>query len=535
VELIGILIVSHIALNATLDKLPYAKGASWDPGHICLPHTRDRLLEDIWTWITATPTTGTAEIYWLTGVAGSGKTAISHSVAQHCSERKQLVSCFFFDRKTSGLNDPQALFSTIAYDLCKASSEFAEWVALAIEQDRSLASCAISRQFKELILRPSHSNLVGRPFVIVIDALDEGCTSDLLDILSDGIPQLPPTIRIFLTSRMEKSIVLALSQKAHVHSMVLHTDEQTNQDDVALYIQHRFKLIAAQEQLDEDWPGPQLLENFTRKAEGLFLWVATFCDYLCGVMDPTRQLELLSSGQNVLGIPAEEKMDRTYIAILGTCNWRDVDFVQGYSSIMGAIMAVKTPLSISALQVLHGSSLSLPVTTILWPVRSLLTSSAFGRHTKPATFLHQSFYEFITIRARASPESQQFSLSKTEHSQRLALLCLEVLNIQLKEGIPGAGYLSGSTQTQGSGIPQIGEGEITEELWYACRFWIDHLLEVKAPLMGLVASLQTFLLDKAVLWMEVLASRGQFRGLAQVQEWSEVSRVPETIMSKVSL
>ena len=116
-----------------MDKLPYAKGASWDPGHVCLPHTRDRLLEDIWTWITATPTTGTAEIYWLTGVAGAGKSAIAHSVAQHCSERKLLVSSFFFDHKTSGLNDPQALFSTIAYDLCKANSEFAEQVALAIE------------------------------------------------------------------------------------------------------------------------------------------------------------------------------------------------------------------------------------------------------------------------------------------------------------------------------------------------------------------------------------------------------------------
>jgi hypothetical protein len=98
-----------------------------------------------------------------------------------------------------------------------------------------------------------------------------------------------------------------------------------------------------------------------------------------------------------------------------------------------------------------------------------------------------------------------------------------VLNIQLKEGISGTGYLSGSTQTQAPGIPQIGEGEISEELWYACRFWIDHLLEVKAPLMGLVASLQTFLLENAVLWMEVLASKGQIRGLAQVQQWSEVS------------
>jgi hypothetical protein len=276
------------------------------------------------------------------------------------------------------------------------------------------------------------------------------------------------------------------------------------------------------------------VEDFTRKAEGLFLWVATFCDYLSMVMNPTRQLELLLSGQSVLGISAEEKMDRTYIAILRTCNWQDIDFVQGYSLIMGAIMAVKTPLSISALQVLHGSSLLLPVITILWPVRSLLTASAFGEHPEPATILHQSFYEFITVRAQASPESQQFSLSETEHSQRLAFLCLELLNTQLKEGILGTGYLSDCAQNLEPGIPKIGEGDIAEELWYACRFWIDHLLEVRTPLMGLLASLQTFLLDKSVLWMEVLASKGQTRGLAQVQQWSEVSRIHDTMAAKVS-
>jgi hypothetical protein len=506
-----------------LDKLPFAKGASWDLGQVCLPHTRDGLLEDIWTWITAPSATGTAEIYWLTGVAGAGKTAIAHSVAQHCSERGLLVSSFFFDRKTSGLNDPQALFSTIAYDLCKANSEFAKQVALAIELDRSLASCKISRQFKELVLRPSHSNLVGRIFVIVVDALDEGCSSDLLDILSNGIPQLPPTIRIFLTSRPEGNIISALSHKAHIKSVVLHTDEQANKHDLSLYIQYRFKLIAIQKQLGDDWPGQRLLADFTRRAGGLFLWVATFCDYLSVLLNPTRQLETLASGQSVSGISVEERIDRTYIMILSNCNWQDVDFVQGYSLVMGAIMVVKTPLSMSAIQVLHGSSLPLPVSTILGPVRSLLTASAFVDHAQPATILHQSLHEFITVRAHASPESQPFYLNEEEHSQRLALLCLEVLNIQLKEGIPGTGYLSNSTQTQESGIPQISEGEITEELWYACRFWIDHLLEVKTPLMGLVASLQTFLLEKGVLWMEVLASKGRFRGLAQVQEWSEVS------------
>ena len=65
----------------TLDKLPYAKSASWDPSSVCMPDTRKGLLNDIMMWITALNPTGTAEIYWLTGVAGAGKTAVAHSVA----------------------------------------------------------------------------------------------------------------------------------------------------------------------------------------------------------------------------------------------------------------------------------------------------------------------------------------------------------------------------------------------------------------------------------------------------------------------
>jgi hypothetical protein len=92
----------------------------------------------------------------------------------------------------------------------------------------------------------------------------------------------------------------------------------------------------------------------------------------------------------------------------------------------------------------------------------------------------------------------------------------------LKQGMRGTGYLSDHNQNQEEGVPNVAEGDLKEELWYSCKFWIDHLVKVKTPTQGLVAALQTFLLNKAVLWMEILGSRGLVRGVAEVQQWSKV-------------
>jgi hypothetical protein len=196
--------------------------------------------------------------------------------------------------------------------------------------------------------------------------------------------------------------------------------------------------------LGNTWPDEQLLKDFIKTAEGLFLWVSTVCKYIRTTVSPESQLRSLVSRRNPRGLRAEDKMDKLYLTILESCNWDDEAFTEGYKLLMGTIIAAKSPLSIQALQAFHDTSLTAPASAVLRPLGSLLTGLTDATQSvRIPTLVY--FRDFVTVRAQLSPTSERFYLDEKEHSQRLALLCLLVLNENLTEGIPGTGYLVGTS------------------------------------------------------------------------------------------
>jgi Mrp family chromosome partitioning ATPase len=118
---------SLAARNATIEKLRYIQGASWDVYRVCLPNTRVNIIGESLAWVDG-PDGNRAQILLLTAVAGAGKSTIAHTIAQRCAEKGQLVSSIFFDRETEGRNNPSALFSTIAADLGRLDRNLAAHV-----------------------------------------------------------------------------------------------------------------------------------------------------------------------------------------------------------------------------------------------------------------------------------------------------------------------------------------------------------------------------------------------------------------------
>jgi hypothetical protein len=510
----------HLPIASVLDTLPYARGASWDPSLCCLDQTRAGLLENIWNWINNVDASSTAQIFCLADVAGAGKSAVAHTVARRCHEQGWLASSFFFDRATAGRNGTQMLFSTIASDLANFDVGLATQITQALKRDRSLASAPILRQFEELILTPSKSYSGKHPAVIVIDALDEGSDSDaFLSILGYGLPKLPANFRFFVTMRPEAEIVHYLSRQAHIRYEAINVHEAANQADITVYALSRLRDIGKRRELPVDWPDEQLLKDFLEKAEGLFMWVATVAHHLSGYHDPDKQLRRMLSNGSLSNIASEDKMDELYTTILMSCNWRDEDFVRDYQLVMGAIIAAKTPLSASALQSLHRTTPKLQVGKVLSLLGSVLTGVT-GLSQRPICALHLSFREFLTIRAHSMPGRLQFHIDTKEHSARLAFLCLVVLTEGFAKGIPGLGY-STKTSDQLNGFPDF--RQIPEELWYACMFWQDHLVDVPAPVPGLlVECLRKFLSAYLVSWVEVVIAKGRFQKIRKTREWLQV-------------
>lgn len=479
-------------------------------------------MDEIWTWINSYET-DSANIFWLTGVAGSGKSAIAHTVSQRCFNERILLCSFFFSRDAPEKSKSGIFSSTLARDLAKVDPRLSAQIAAAIDDDPSLPSASISRQFEHLIRVPISQTNIGKSLVIVIDALDENGDDELLEHIPEELSKLPMHFRIFVTSRTTKSILPYFSNNTRIRTCNLNTYLKPDIPDILLYVRHRLKRIARDEGLEVDWPGEKLTIEFAQKAEGLFLWVETICNHLPLVMDPTKHLKMIVSNHALSGLEPERKMDETYAGILGTCNWEDRDFSHAYQLVFGTIMNAKDPMSISALQAFHRGVLEYPdVLKVLRQLSSLLIINFNETIGHPVKVLHQSFREFVTFRAKEKSTSQNYAICITEHRERLALQCLDISNKELVQ-CSEAGYLSNKTIR---GIP-VSEKLVTEHLWYSCRFWIDHVAEVEHPSVNLINKLVDFLSSRMEVWIELMASNGKFRNLSQLREWMKVCIVSQ--------
>ena len=225
----------------------------------------------------------------------------------------------------------------------------------------------------------------------------------------------------------------------------------------------------------------------------------------------SKKLRAVPSGA-LTGLAPEKKMDASYFTTFESCNWDDKNFVDGSPLFMGSS---RVPLSASALQsLLTCTNPSFKIKEIADPISSLLLG--WPDEKAPIQILHQSLRDFLAVRAQS-----RFSINEREHSQRLALCCLSILVRDLSPNIPCAGFIDGDEE----GVPKMAEGAVSEELWYACRFGLDHVADVDTPDDEFTQLLREFLSTKLVLWMEVVASKGSFLSLAGARKWIKVGRV----------
>ncbi|KAL0568444.1 hypothetical protein V5O48_013543 [Marasmius crinis-equi] len=156
-------------------------------------------------------------LYWLSGYAGVGKSAIAQSISERCSKSKDLVASFFFSRNHPQRQSPSYLFLTIAHELAVSIPELREPIATVIrESNLAILTTSIESQFRELVVNPCRSleaseGWGNRPRLIVIDGLDEcegvGMQKRVLSIISDALrdPKGLP-LEFMICSRPEPSI-----------------------------------------------------------------------------------------------------------------------------------------------------------------------------------------------------------------------------------------------------------------------------------------------------------------------------------------
>ncbi|KAF7967290.1 hypothetical protein HWV62_34979 [Athelia sp. TMB] len=514
--------LATMKIASALERLPYADGASWNPTLTCLAGTRVSTLASIHRWLHLVDH---HNILWLEGVAGSGKSAIAHTIAEALYRDGFLTSSFFFNHEISTRNTPLLLFTTIARDIARLYPDIAADIGAALEQEPALASAHISRQFEAFIAGPLRRHPIDQQIVVVIDALDEAIhddlDTDLLAILRDEFAKLPPSFRVLITSRSTRIIEHHLSGKLHVANHHIDINSTENRQDIATYVDVQLQASLLRSQMGTSGPDEALIRDLKIMADGLFIWIATVFRYLRGAYKPQEKLRTLLSHSHPSGriLETTRKIDALYSTILEAAgDWDDDDFRDGYALFMGSVMAIKRPLSLAALRALHGGNQELSLGRL--PQRFGPVLVGLHDENEPIHTLHLSFREFVTGRAAERAETQKFFLSEKEHSRTLAELCIQTMVRELKaEPIAGTGYLP-KREDGGPGIPKL--TGVSKQLLYGCEHWGDHVCDIESPTLSVAKILREFLPNYNTTWIEIVASTSTFAGSLSVWRWLHV-------------
>ncbi|KAG1722648.1 uncharacterized protein EDB91DRAFT_1082712, partial [Suillus paluster] len=133
-----------------LSSMMCADGAGFNTSKRCLPGTREDILSEIKSWICSTEK-DVPSIFWLSGTAGKGKSAIAHTIANWSSEQGGLGAFFCFDRTRGADFRHEKIFTTIARDLARCDPTVRRTLARAIHDRNELKDTTdIARQWQEL-------------------------------------------------------------------------------------------------------------------------------------------------------------------------------------------------------------------------------------------------------------------------------------------------------------------------------------------------------------------------------------------------
>jgi hypothetical protein len=474
----------------------------------CLENTRLDVIKIITDWIA--DETGQGSVFWLSGMAGTGKSTISTTIASILRELQRLGAFIFFDRDVKDRCDPLTVIRTLAYKLALFDSTIAEAISAAIQSSPDITESPLAFQFRKLIEEPLasvESLHFGGPIVIIFDALDECGTAasrkELFVILSQGFSKLPSFIRFLVTSRRENDIETMLGSHPCTHPYELDVASDSTTKDIELFIELKMKIVYAENKdlgLPADWPERDKIQMLTVRAAGLFVWASTACLVIEVGHDPRQELDKVLNTNNPGTSTPLEGLDKLYkTALQSAGNWQDPTFQSDCQAIISLILVARVPLSCKAMDDLL--CLPRPSLHTIKGLRPVLRWS----DTDPIRILHPSFQDFVTDRNR----SGIWFVNVTLYHCTLAQACIDILERRLKKNL--------CNLTLGE---PFDNHALLESVSYACMHWIEHIC------MGVntdAERIYSFLASHLLHWMEAMSILKNFRRVIKLlnvlDEW----------------
>lgn len=428
-----------------LGKLAVAYDAAFDSYHRqhepkCVSDTRKDLLRQLGDWSQHHQ----PPIFWLSGMAGTGKSTISRTLAASFQAQQILGGSFFFSRGSGEANTAVNFVGTLVQQMASSLPQFKQHICEAISEHRENLKQGLRNQWKDLLVEPMQKTILKDPPSVnfVIDALDE-CGSDqeiriLLQLFVEIVELKTINLGIFVTSRPELSTRDSFKKMPQImhHNLDLRDiPRKTVEQDIRTFVRQELAGLSRERGL-HDWPSERQISDLAQKADCLFIYAATACRFIGDTdWNPSERLSdlLRSEFQNE---SATAQLDDMYTQVLTYSlvdgrHAADIEkLCERFRTIVGPIVLLFDELAVSELARL----LALPASTL-----ELCLSSLHSVINVPATsggslrLLHPSFHDFLVSEHRC--QDQRFWVQQSLVHSKLAERCLETLSSGLRRNI----------------------------------------------------------------------------------------------------
>jgi hypothetical protein len=493
----------------------------------CAENTRVGILDELKSW---SRDPNRESVYWMYGLAGTGKTTIAYSFAEFLESEQRLGASFFCSRAHADRSNVEHIFPFIAHQLAMVDTGFRRALLPALEQNFPAGNLAPKHQIVKLLVQPlKQIAAIEPPLVVVLDALDEcqdeKATSEIIALIAPHADVFS-RIKLFISSRPETHIVDGFrkgSLTSHTHMFILHdVNRRLIKNDIEIYLRKRLGDIAhhRDEITLDSWPPESLLQALVEKCGGLWIFASTACTLIDDPFDnPCRRLEEVAGVES--NVDGHGDIDQLYrnifdLAFKQLANAKIEDNVK---NTLAAVLLLFDPISVSGMAGL----LKLDTSDIRRPLKRLASVLILPDNDDGSiqTF-HASFHDYLTSEKRCS--GLRFYVNPSICHARLALQCLQCLQESRSkicwpewlEDVPKAAHV---------------QSRLGVDVCYSCYYWMKHL-GAGISVMGevnseIVTLLGSFFLETLYHWMECMAFLDELNtALSSVKEarlWLDVS------------
>ncbi|KZT67318.1 WD40 repeat-like protein [Daedalea quercina L-15889] len=483
--------INSIHRSVQLAKLSPVTVACYEAMEIdgCIEGTRTKLLDDICAWALATK--DASPVFFLSGVAGAGKSTVAMTLCERLKKMGILGGSFFCSRKQAKQRDVKSISPTLAYLLAQHSPDFQVRLCDVLEKNPDVATYVPEKQFRTVIGQHAGTVFAGAVLapVFVIDAVDEcdgvDATYDFLKIILREAPH--QHLKFFVTSRPEPRI---RDTFAHPGSRTLRLHDI--ESDIVDADIHRY-LTARLSGLGDNWPSSKDIETLVIRAQRLFIYAATACRYITffkgdqqgrlrSLVDPFAATHTGVDG--IYGHILDQAMDEL--------NDQEINMTR---QCLHTLVCMRNPLPVHEFAALLDLSPG-QVRTAFIALHSVVdVPDADGGVL--ATY-HASFPDYLTTKERSG--DKPWAMDAEAMHSRLFTRCLKIMHTDLRFNVSGCS----TSYTTNTDQPSL--SELSPYLSYACRFLVDHLTMSSCSVEFAVERVTYFLREWFLYWLEVLSA-----------------------------